>query len=505
MSIAPSIVDVVTEGAARFPLRPALRHRARTLTYAALADAVRAGAAHLARLGLQAGDRALVVADNSMEAIVLTFAIARLEAWPVLVTARLGPAEVDAIAGHCEPRLALFASATSTAAADHAARRGARTSNVDALGLVHVERFAGDPVRESGPDGGVAAMLYTSGTTGAPKAAILTHANVLFLARTQAVARRYSPDDRVYLALPIAYAGALASITMTTLVAGGCLHLEPHFVPAELARALRDDGITVVPGVPTLHVKFAEWVREHPHAFAAAHVRMVTCASSPLDAAVKADVEALYGLPLQNGYGLTETTAVVCQTSLDERRGDTSVGRPLPGVRIALADAAGQDVPAGETGEILVRGPNVFAGYFRDPEATRATFTPDGWFRTGDLGRRDAAGDVHMAGRLKDVIKHSGYTVYPADIEAALTVHPAAAMCAVVGRPHGADEQIVAFVQLREGASASPGDLLAFLAGRIADHKLPGVLRVVAQLPTLPSGKVDRTTVRRIARELPRD
>ncbi len=303
--------------------------------------------------------------------------------------------------------------------------------------------------------------------------------------------------------MPIAYAGALASITMSTLVAGGCVCLAQRFAPEDLARAMREDGITVVPGVPALHARFVAWARAHPGAFAAPRVRMVTSASSPLDAAVKADVEALYGLPLQNGYGLTETTAVVCQTRLDDRRADTSVGRPLAGVRTRLVDAAGQELAPGETGEIQVRGPNVFAGYYRNPEADAAAFTPDGWFRTGDLGRIDAAGDLHIAGRLKDLIKHSGYTVYPAEVEAALGAHPAVASCAVVGRPHGADEQVVAFVQPEDGAGVTADELRSFLAGRIAAHKLPGLLRIVVRLPTLANGKVDRSALRRIVLGLP--
>ena len=501
------IDDIVTQGARRFAQRPALRDGARVFTYGDLAAGIDAASASLAARGVIAGDRVLVVAENGWTAVVLLFAIGRLGAWPALVTARLGAREIDTIAVHGEPRLALYLSATSDAAAEHARRRGAHATELAPLGALHVERAERDPRPEPAParpEEGVAALLYTSGTTGAPKAAMLTHANILFLAQAQARARRYSSDDRVYCPLPLAYAGALASIMMSTFVAGGCLHLAPRFAPEALARALRDDGITVVPGVPTLHVKLVAWARAHPHAFTAPRVRMVTCASSPLDATVKADVEALYGLPLQNGYGLTETTAVVCQTRLDERRTDTSVGRPLPGVHVRLAGEAGGEVACGEIGEILVRGPNVFAGYYRHPDATRAAFTEDGWFRTGDLGRLDAAGDLAIAGRLKELIKHSGYTVYPADVEAALHAHPAVASCAVVGRPDGADEEVVALVQVKQGATASRGELMAFLARRIAAHKLPSVLEVVVALPALPSGKVDRAEVRRIARTLAR-
>ncbi|CAG0985245.1 fatty-acyl-CoA synthase [Burkholderiales bacterium] len=506
MSSVQRIADVVDRGAARFADRPALRDGDRVLTYLDLARSVEASSAGLAALGVRAGDRVIVVTENGAEAIVLLFAVGRLDAWPLLAAARLGAREIDAIAVLCEPRLALYLSARSEAAAGHAARRGASAVELAPLGTMHVERPPGDPEPEpppARPGDGVAAMICTSGTTGAPKAAMLTHANILFIAQAQRRLRRYGPHDRVYLPMPIAYAGALASITMSTLVAGGCVHLAQRFAPEELARALREDGVTVVPGVPALHARFAAWVREHPDAFSAPRARMVTSASSPLDATVKAAIESLYGLPLQNGYGLTETSAVVCQTRLDDRRSDTSVGRPLPDVRVRIVDADGCDAVPGETGEIQVRGPNVFPGYYRNPDETRAAFTPEGWFRTGDLGRVDRAGDLHIAGRFKDLIKHSGYTVYPADVEAALNAHPAVATCAVVGRPHGADEQIVAFAQLEDGASVTPADLAAFLAGRIADHKQPGLLRIVPHLPTLANGKADRMSLRKVALGLP--
>jgi len=494
--LRPRITELIADSAARYADRPAMRDGDRVVSHAGLATAIDGAAQSLAALGLGPRDRALVVGENAIETLVLALAIGRLGAWPVLATARLAAGEIDAIAAHCDPRLALFVPRNSPAAADHAARRMARTTDLAPVGAIGVERFAGARAPAPSPID-VAVMLYTSGTTGAPKAAMLTHANLLFLARAQCVARRYRSDDRVYLALPIAFAGALASITLTTLSAGGCLHLYPRFEPADLARALRDEGLTVLPGVPALYTKLADWSREHPGAFAAPRVRMATCASSSLAPALKQRVEALLGLPLQNGYGLTETTAVVCQTAIDEPRADTAAGRPLPGVRVRILDDAGGEAARGDVGEIVVRGPNVFAGYFRNATATRAVFTDDGWFRTGDLGFLDEAGALHLAGRINDVIKHSGYTVHASDVEAALHAHPAVALCAVVGRTHGADEQIVAFVQRRESVDA--GALAAFLAARLAVYKRPVSYRFVDALPLTASGKVDRVALRRLA------
>jgi acyl-CoA synthetase (AMP-forming)/AMP-acid ligase II len=510
MSMDERLDAIVARGAERFPDRPAIVDRGRVVTYEALARDVAAAADGLAALGVRAGDRVLVAFENCAEAVALVFAIGRLGAWPVVATSRFAPAELDAIAAHCEPRLVLYLSSSSPAAGEHAARRGAARVTPGPLGVgaLHVERPPGDPAPEptpTRPGDGVAMMIYTSGTTGAPKAAMISHANALFIGGAQAALRRYSPDDRVYCVVPLSHAGALASIMTSVFIAGGALHLAQRFAPEALARAIREDGITIVPGVPALHAKVAEWAAAHAGAFRSPRLRIVTSASSPLPASVKADAEAAYGLAVQNGYGLTETTAVIAQTRLDDPRGDTSVGLPLPGVQVRLVAAGGAEAAPGDVGEIEVRGPNVFLGYYRDPAATRASFSADGWLRTGDLGRHDDAGQLYVVGRSKEMIKRSGYTVYPGDVEDVLDRHPATLMCAVAGRPRDADEEIVAFVQLRDGASATPAELGDWLARELVAYRRPGVIRILPKLPTLDSGKIDRGAIRRMARELPRD
>ncbi len=501
------IGDLVRRGAVRFAGRPAVFDGPLRWTYRDLLGAIEGARVALAGLGVGPGDRVLVVQENCAETIALLFAASELDAWPVIVSARLAAHEVDRILDHCRPQAALFLSRRSEAARAHAARSGAREGALGPLGAAQIWTPPTAPPRETPDprvDRRVAAMIYTSGTTGAPKGAMLSHRNLLFIGRTQAAVRRYTPDDKLYCVLPIAHIGALSSILMGLFHAGGSLILDQRFSPAEIGRVLREEGVTILPGVPTSHVRFAEWARANPSLYAAPKLRMVTCASSPLDPAVKADVEAVYGLPLQNGYGLTETGAVVCQTSIDEPRRDTSVGKPLPGVEVRFADNEGRDVRAGEVGEILVRGPNVFLGYYRAPEATKAVFTADGWFRTGDLGYMDLSGDVFIAGRLKDIIKRSGYNVYPIDVETALNAHPSVAICAVIGRPRGADEEVVAFIQPREGVAVERDEVIAFLAQRLASYKLPNVLEVVPLLPVLHNGKVDKAVMRRMADELPR-
>jgi acyl-CoA synthetase (AMP-forming)/AMP-acid ligase II len=295
--------------------------------------------------------------------------------------------------------------------------------------------------------------------------------------------------------LPLAHIGALG-ILLCVVAAGACLQLTSRFVPAELAAAIRHGGVSVVPGLPPLHMKFLEWVSENPSQFDRGRVRLVTTSSSPLHLSVKQAVEALYGCALQNAYGLTEATGVVFQVRLDEPRDDVSVGPSIPGVLVRIAGPDGTALPPGERGEILVRGPHVFLGYYRNPEATRREFTVDRWLRSADTGYLDETGAAFIEGRRQEAIKRSGYTVHPAEIEAALNAHPAVALSAVVPGKRAVDEEIVAFVQPKPGASVAPEALLVFLRGRVAPYELPGVLRVVDLLPALLNGKIDRRTLR---------
>jgi acyl-CoA synthetase (AMP-forming)/AMP-acid ligase II len=329
---------------------------------------------------------------------------------------------------------------------------------------------------------------------------MLSHRNLVFLALTQQQCRRYTEQDRTYCPLPLAHVGAL-SILLCVVAAGACLQLEPRFLPAQLARAIRQDGISVVPGLPPLHRKFVEWVAENPQDFERGRVRLVTTSSSPLSGALKRQVEALYGCPLQNSYGSTES-GIVFQTEVDRWRDDTSVGAALPGVSVRIADVEGNEVRPGVRGEILVRGPSVFRGYYRGPEVTRAAFTADGWLRSGDIGYVDAAGNAFITGRARDTIRRSGYSLYPAEIEAALNDHPLVAQSAVVAAQRAADEEVVAFVEPKRHTPVDPPTLLEFLKVRLAPYELPGHIRLLDALPTLTNGKTDRALLRRLAGEI---
>ncbi len=411
----------------------------------------------LLTLGIRAGDRVMVIGENCATMVALLFAIWSVNGWAVNVNARLSPREIDAVRAHCGARRLLFLGDDSPDARHHAERMQATRLSLGRWGTISVgaldERCVPEPV-EGQPARDVAALLYTTGTTGEPKAVMLTHANLLFIARVSAELRGITPRDRVFGLLPISHVYGLASVCLGTLRAGGSLYLQARFTPAAMAECLSTKAITVCQGVPAMYAKLLEHLRSRGTRFAAPSLRFLYAGGSPLSPALKGDVEATLGLTLHNGYGLTEASPTIMQTRFDEPRSDCSVGRALPGVEVRIVDPEGKDVAPGGCGELWARGPNIMKGYYRDPEATRAALKPGGWLATGDIARRGEDGAYFIEGRLKELIIRSGFNVFPVEVEAVLNSHPEVTQSAVVGRPADGDEEVVAFVELVAGAVA---------------------------------------------------
>jgi len=501
------ISAIVRARAADSPHSPALHQHGRSWSYLDLARAIDAHAALLRQLGVRAGDRVMVIGENCVAQVALIFAAAELDAWSVNVNARLSPAEVATIRQHSGARRVLYLVADSPEAGRHAERDGAAAlGGMDGFiaGMMAGplnQRCRPEPVEPG--NGQVAALIYTTGTTGQPKGVMLTHRNLLFVAAVSSALRGLTPRDRACGVLPISHVYGLASVMLGTLYAGACLVLSARFSSAALLRAVTDDKLTVLQGVPAMYARLLELTAAGPSPLPST-LRFLYAGGSPLDANLKRQVEQRFGLPLHNGYGMTETSPTISQTRLDAPRTDTSVGAAIPGVDVRLVDAgSGVGVARGDTGELWVRGPNVMRGYYRAPEQTAAAMRAGGWLNTGDLARQDGDGALFIVGRTKELIIRSGFNVYPLEVETALNAHPGVIQSAVVGRlVGGGNEEVVAFVEVERDNPPSPEQLHLCLARQLSAYKCPSAIVVMAALPAAATGKILKGQLKALAQDM---
>ncbi len=453
-------------------------------SWADLDAAARALAAEISDQGVRPGDRVLILIENCAAAVAALFACWQVGAVPVPVNARQSGPEIDRIAAHACPRLLLFTAGVSPDAARHAARCGASTIE-GTWGRLDMTRAPGDGTASGGD---VAVVLYTTGTTGAPKGVMLTHANLRFGAATSATFRAMTARDLIYGVLPITHVFGLCSILVASVHVGCAVRLIPRFNVGAVFEGLRQ-GITLFSGVPQMHaLLMAHAEAQGLERLGSQTLRFVSSGAAPLDPAWKRKAEAFYGVALQNGYGMTESTAGIAATHSALGDPDSSVGPPLPGIEVRIDEA----VPGGGdgAGEVLTRGGHVMQGYFRDPDATAQVLNAEGWLRTGDLGRIDGEGRLHIVGRCKELIIHGGFNVYPPEVEAVLSDFPGVVQAAVVGRRRVGDEEVLAFVQTAPGAGVDEAGLRAFVGKRLAGYKRPSVYVFAESLPAAPTGKI---------------
>jgi long-chain acyl-CoA synthetase len=511
-ALPPRLSDIARCWAERTPGAPALRDGANAWSYAQLWAAVEAGAALLRDLDVRPGDRLMVVGENGAAQVALIFAAAAIDAWAVIVNARLAPRELDLIRDHCGARRLVYTVGASADAAAHGARHGAVVLSAGLLGELAVgarnDACAPEPVAASNAEQ-VAALIYTTGTTGHPKGVMLTHRNLLFIAAVSCRLRVLTPQDRIYGVLPISHVFGLAGVMLATFYAGACAYLAPRFSPQALLDALERDGITILSGVPAMYARLLELCRQSGISPQAPGLRFTYAGGSPLDPTLKSEVEKLLGMPLHNGYGLTESSPTVSLTRMDAPRADISVGLPIPGIEIRIVDPAEHALGnadaggSGAVGELWVRGPNVMKGYYREPELTAGVMREDGWLNTGDLARRDPDGALFIVGRTKELIIRSGFNVYPAEVEAALNSHAAVTQSAVVGRQAaGGNEEVVAFVEHDPRQGVTSAELHAYLATLLAPYKCPADIILMQALPAAATGKVLKGQLKKLAQQM---
>jgi long-chain acyl-CoA synthetase len=487
------ISDAFRPWAERTPDQPALVEAAGIWTYGQLAAVVSETAAWLRSSGVRPGDRVMIVCENCRAFAAILFALASLDAWPVLVNAHLAPREVDQIRDHCGARLVLYTTGVSPRATDHAKRHGAVIEPVGDLGVIGTgplnEQVDPEPV-ETNQAHNVGALIYTSGTTGLPKGVMLSHKNLLFLAAGSAKIRSLTAQDRLYGVLPMSHAVGLSVVLLGTLLSGATLYVVPRFDPMAAPGALVKDRVTVLLGVPAMFGQLLQYAKLRGFkTLSCPDLRIISSSGAPLQPAIKSAVESLFGLVLHNGYGITECAPTVAQTRVDEPRSDTSVGRAFPDVELKIVGADGQPVAEGEVGELHVRGPNIMKGYYRAPQETAAAIDSEGWFNSRDLVRTEG-GNLFVVGRTKELIVHFGFNVYPAEVEAVLNAHPAVLRSAVIGRSIQGDEEIVAFIQLAPESAVTTNELGEYAAGHLAPYKRPSRILFIPEMPVTPTGKI---------------
>ncbi|WP_144631101.1 class I adenylate-forming enzyme family protein [Bordetella genomosp. 13] len=481
------LADGLRQWARRTPDQPALSDDHAAWTYAQLDGRVDEAADFLRGLGLGPGDRVMLVGENSAALAALILAAGRIDAWAVLENARRAPLEVDAIVDLAQPRRVVFVTSQSPAAQAHAERHGAVAMR-EGFGEVAVAPLLASDAEPVLPGADqVAALIYTTGSTGKPKGVMLTHANLLHIAHLMRTLRRVTHADRVYGVLPITHVMGLSSGLMGTLASGAHVRLVARFEPQACLRALARDGITILQGAPAMFARLMQVAAAE--GMAAPSLRFIAAGGAPLDPTLSAQARALFGLPLHNGYGLTEASGT-CWTRLEDLQPGTSVGPPTPGVDLCIRDRAGRELPDGEEGELWLRGPNVMRGYYRAPELTSAVLQPDGWFNSQDLARRLPDGRIEIVGRTKDLIIRSGFNVSPLEVEQALNSHADVQLSAVFGHAVAGNEEIVAVVEPAPGVEPQEAAIRAHLAQRLSPYKLPGRILFVPALPVAPNGKV---------------
>jgi acyl-CoA synthetase (AMP-forming)/AMP-acid ligase II len=438
----------------------------------------------------------MIVCENCRAFVAVLLAVAGLDAWPVLVNARLSAREVDEIRDHCGARRVIYTTKVSPHAREHAKRHGAVSDEAAGLGPIamgslneQVEPESLDPEIAQR----VAALIYTSGTTGLPKGVMLSHRNLLFVAAVSAKIRSLSPEDRLYGVLPMSHAVGLSVVLLGSLLSGATLYLASRFDPVAALGTLEKECLTVVLGAPGMFSLLADYAKlKGLKSLKFPALRIISSSGAPLQLAVKTLMESLFGMVLHNGYGVTECSPNIAQAKVGECRTDTSVGQVLPGVEVQLVASDHTPVSEGEVGELWVRGPNVMKGYYHAPEETAAAVNPEGWFNTRDLARMEN-GYLFIVGRTKELIVRFGENVYPAEVEAVLNAHPAVVRSAVIGRSvEGAQggEEVVAFVQLTPSSSTSGSELAQHAAQHLAPYKRPSQILLVPSMPLTPTGKV---------------
>jgi long-chain acyl-CoA synthetase len=486
-----NLVDKLTTTVVNHGGRVALKLDGAELTYSQLDDASARIAGMLKGRGIGVGDRVGVMLPNVPYFPIAYYGILRLGAVVVPMNVLLKERETGFYLSDPEAKAVFVWHEFAEAAEAGAAEAGAECITVKPGEFENLVAAA-EPVAEVADRDAddTAVILYTSGTTGAPKGAELTHSNLVRNVEvTLETLIEAGPDDVILGALPLFHSFGQTCGLNVAVAAGACLTLIPRFDAGKALEIIERDRATVFEGVPTMYGALLH----HPERerFDTSSLRLCVSGGAALPVELLGAFEDAFGCAILEGYGLSETSPVASFNHPHRERKPGSIGTPIAGVEMKLIADDGSEPPEGEPGEVAIRGHNVMKGYWKRPEATTEAFDADGWFKTGDVAKRDADSYFFIVDRKKDLIIRGGYNVYPREVEEVLYEHPAVAEAAVIGMPHDEfGEEIGAAVALKDDAECSEEELREYVKGQVAAYKYPRRVWFVDELPKGPTGKI---------------
>lgn len=504
-----SFLNTFTDNVHKFPNKIALEFidpPLQRVTYAELDQLVQQTAGYLRSLGLQPGDRVALQLTKCLEFILLHLATLRLGAISLPLNLAYPPDEIEYFLSDSGTRL-FFALESNAARLQPVVSKLPELQEYIFLNPADPDQFnsliSNSPITnyrsltaqgEASQD--TAVIIYTSGTTGRPKGAEITHGNLISNLQSLHEAWGWQADDTLLHVLPIFHVHGLFVALHGALHAGATTLLMREFNPQRTLELLSSGTCTVFMAVPTIHQRLLDFPDGQQYDLS--RVRLITSGSDRLPDEAFTGFQKTFGYTLLERYGMTET-GMNCSNPLNGERRIGSVGTPLPDVEVRIVHSeTGEILSTGEIGDVQLRGPNVFKGYWRQPEKTSASFSADGWFKTGDLGYLEADGYLTLCGRSKDLIISGGLNIYPPEVERVLAEHPAVDACAVIGCPDREwGEKVTAVVVLHEGAAVTGSDLIAFCRERLAPYKSPKSIFFKKDLPRNAMGKVQKAVLRK--------
>lgn len=496
-----NLCDTVVRGARYFPEKEAIVFDEERLTYRELSERIDRVAAYLKEQGLSKGDRVAIYLGNCPEWIIIYYGIVKLGAVAVCISSAYRSSELHHLLSDSRP----YALISSEALQSNIAELGdsspkellilERDKVLSPLGLKEWKGRPEVPSEQCDADD-TCVQLYTGGTTGVPKGAMLTHKNILYTSQNVCYHERMSPDDRLLCFMPLNHVFAGCHIMNSCFYACATLVLHRGFEMEEIISSIRRNRVNRFYAVPTVYIRILNTPEFHRHLGSITY-SFSAATSMPLE--IVRQWKERFGLDIHEAYGMTETSSLVTFNHVFRHK-PGSVGTPAGVVEVRIVDHEGREVPRGEEGEIVIKGPNVMKGYFNRPEETAEAMRA-GWLHSGDVGRLDEEGYLYIVDRIKDMIISGGLNVYPTEVEGVLYTHDAVEECAVVGMPHEEyGEAVTAFVKLKKDKVPDGGALIRYCKERMAPYKAPKRVIFLEELPKTPQGKILKRELRKSER-----